>query len=414
MYPLIELTTAAVFEAGYWWYGATPLLAVRLLFACAMIVLFVIDLQHKILPNEITLPGIVVGLVLSTITGEPGWLSSLIGIAVGGGTLYAIAEAYYRIRGEEGLGMGDVKMLAMIGAFLGWKLVLLTLVLSSISGSIVGVAILLVRKESLKYALPFGTFLASQCVDLGRGRRRAAPWYRILFIAMSPTALTFLALTAIIATLAAVLLFAIVRIFSAARNTGSRVRQGGAETAILSAALQEATSLRAQERAMMLRAEASERLSEEIIASLSAGLLVVNLAGEVQIVNPSGRRLLGLDEGRIAAPTSGALAHAVPSRRSSIQCLSSGRAIVRRTVEMPAGHSGASHVGLTVSPLFGESSDLQGDLPLHGPHGCRGARGAAPLEGEPGDGGRAHRRHRARVPQRSGHHSRLQPPAQSR
>jgi leader peptidase (prepilin peptidase)/N-methyltransferase len=160
MYPLVELTTAAVFEAGYWWYGATPLLAVRLLFACAMIVLFVIDLQHKILPNEITLPGVVVGLVLSGITGQPGWISSLIGIAVGAGTLFAIAEAYYRVRGEEGLGMGDVKMLAMIGAFLGWKMVLLTLVLSSISGSIVGVAILLVKKESLKYALPFGTFLA--------------------------------------------------------------------------------------------------------------------------------------------------------------------------------------------------------------------------------------------------------------
>jgi leader peptidase (prepilin peptidase)/N-methyltransferase len=159
IYPLVELTTAAVFEAGYWWYGLTPLLAARLLFACAMIVLFVIDLQHKILPNEITLPGVVVGLVLSPITG-PGWISSLIGIAVGAGTLFAIAEAYYRIRGEEGLGMGDVKMLAMIGAFLGWKLVLLTLVLSSISGSIVGVAILLVKKESLKYALPFGTFLA--------------------------------------------------------------------------------------------------------------------------------------------------------------------------------------------------------------------------------------------------------------
>ena len=159
MYPLVELTTAAVFEAGYWWYGATPLLAVRLLFACAMIVLFVIDLQHKILPNEITLPGIVVGLVLSGLTG-PGWISSLIGIAAGAGTLFAIAEAYYRVRAEEGLGMGDVKMLAMIGAFLGWKMVLLTLVLSSISGSIVGVAILLVKKESLKYALPFGTFLA--------------------------------------------------------------------------------------------------------------------------------------------------------------------------------------------------------------------------------------------------------------
>ena len=153
------------------------MLAVRLLFACAMIVLFVIDLQHKILPNEITLPGIVIGLVLSSITGEPGWLSSLIGIAVGGGTLYAIAEAYYRIRGEEGLGMGDVKMLAMIGAFLGWKLVLLTLVLSSISGSIVGVAILLVRKESLKYALPFGTFLAVGALISAVGGDALLTWY---------------------------------------------------------------------------------------------------------------------------------------------------------------------------------------------------------------------------------------------
>ena len=68
IYPLVELTTGAVFTAGYWWYGLTPLLAARLLFACAMIVLFVIDLQHKILPNEITLPGVVVGLVLSPIT----------------------------------------------------------------------------------------------------------------------------------------------------------------------------------------------------------------------------------------------------------------------------------------------------------------------------------------------------------
>ncbi len=93
-----------------------------------MIVLFVIDLQHKILPNVITLPGIVVGFLLSEVAG-PGWLASLIGIAVGAGSLFAIAEIYYRVRHEEGLGMGDVKMLGMIGAFLGWKLVLVTLVL---------------------------------------------------------------------------------------------------------------------------------------------------------------------------------------------------------------------------------------------------------------------------------------------
>ena len=99
--------------------------------------LFAIDLEHHLLPNVITLPGIVVGLAFSLLT-EPGWLSSLIGIVVGGGSLWLIAEVYYRIRHEEGLGMGDVKMLAMIGAFLGWQLTLVTLMMASVAGSIVG------------------------------------------------------------------------------------------------------------------------------------------------------------------------------------------------------------------------------------------------------------------------------------
>ena len=159
MYPIIEAITGAMFLAGYLLYGPGPLLAVRLLFGCAMIVLFVIDLQHRILPNVITLPGIVVGFLCSVLVG-PGWQASLIGIAVGGGTLWAIAEIYYRIRHEEGMGMGDVKMLGMVGAFLGWKLVLLTLVFASFSGTLVGVAVLLLKRGSMKYALPFGTFLA--------------------------------------------------------------------------------------------------------------------------------------------------------------------------------------------------------------------------------------------------------------
>jgi leader peptidase (prepilin peptidase)/N-methyltransferase len=159
MYPIIEAITGAVFLAGYLWYGPSALLIVRLAFAWAMIALFVIDYQHQILPNVITIPGIVVGILANVLAG-PGWIASIIGAAVGAGSLYAIAEIYYRVRREEGLGMGDVKMLGMIGAFLGWKLVLLTLVLSSFLGSIVGVFVLVSRKESLKYAMPFGTFLA--------------------------------------------------------------------------------------------------------------------------------------------------------------------------------------------------------------------------------------------------------------
>jgi len=159
MYPAVEAITGAVFVAGYFIYGWTPLLAVRLLFACSMIVLFVIDLRHRILPNAITLPGIVVGLALSVVL-PPGWLASLIGLLAGGGILFAIGETYYRVRRVEGLGMGDVKMLAMIGAFLGWKLMLVTLVLASFAGSLVGIGVMLTGRGGMTFALPFGTFLA--------------------------------------------------------------------------------------------------------------------------------------------------------------------------------------------------------------------------------------------------------------
>lgn len=158
-YPVVELITA-VLAMGI--VALTPpgaLLASRLVLAAVLIVLFVIDLEHQILPNVITLPGIVVGLAFSFFA-APGPLSSFIGTLLGGGVLYAIATAYYLVRKEEGMGMGDVKMLSMIGAFLGWRAVLLTLVLASFSGAVIGVALMTARRETLRYALPFGTFLA--------------------------------------------------------------------------------------------------------------------------------------------------------------------------------------------------------------------------------------------------------------
>jgi leader peptidase (prepilin peptidase)/N-methyltransferase len=159
LYPIVELLTAVTLVGTYQLYGLTALGGVRALFACSLIVLFVTDLQHKILPNVITLPGMVIGFVSSVFL-PPGWFDSLIGIVVGAGTLFAISESYYRLRGQEGMGMGDVKLLGMIGAFLGWKLVLLTLVFASFAGSLVGVAYIVSRRGSLQYALPFGTFLA--------------------------------------------------------------------------------------------------------------------------------------------------------------------------------------------------------------------------------------------------------------
>ena len=158
-YPLVELVTGALFVLVVWLTPPGPLMASRLLLICILIALFGIDLEHQILPNSITLPAIAIGVLLSLIA-PPGWKDALIGVVLGGGILYAIAWGYYLWRREEGMGMGDVKMLAMIGAFLGWKAVLVTLVLSSFAGAFIGLGLMAVQRGSMKYALPFGTFLA--------------------------------------------------------------------------------------------------------------------------------------------------------------------------------------------------------------------------------------------------------------
>lgn len=158
-YPVVEIVTGLLFLLVVWMTPVGPLMLSRLILVCILVALFGIDLEHQILPNSITLPGIAVGLVFSVL-GPPGWQSALGGVLLGGGVLYGIAWTYYWVRREEGLGMGDVKMLAMIGAFLGWKAVLVTLVLSSFSGALVGVALIAAQRGGMRLALPFGTFLA--------------------------------------------------------------------------------------------------------------------------------------------------------------------------------------------------------------------------------------------------------------
>jgi leader peptidase (prepilin peptidase)/N-methyltransferase len=179
-YPIVELITMAVFVAHGLVFGIDIMLVPRLLFACALIVLFAIDLEHHLLLDVITLPGIVVGLAFSLLL-PPGIQSAIIGVLVGGGVLWLIGEAYYRYAGEEGMGGGDVKMLAMIGAFLGWKLAVLTLVFSSLAGSIVGLLVIATRRGGMKYALPYGTFLAIGALVASLFGDQIVAWYTGLY-----------------------------------------------------------------------------------------------------------------------------------------------------------------------------------------------------------------------------------------
>jgi leader peptidase (prepilin peptidase)/N-methyltransferase len=175
-YPAIEALTAVVFALHGLVFEPGPLLVVRLAFAAALIVLAFIDLDHRILPNPITLGGVVAGFAASLFL-PPGWRDALIGMAIGGGVLWAIGEAYFRLRGIEGMGMGDVKMLGMVGAFLGWKAVLVTLVLASFAGAFVGVIMLRMRSNAMKYQLPFGTFLSAAALAASLAGEQLVAWY---------------------------------------------------------------------------------------------------------------------------------------------------------------------------------------------------------------------------------------------
>jgi leader peptidase (prepilin peptidase)/N-methyltransferase len=175
-YPLVEAITMAAFVLLVQVFGLDSILIPRLLFACVLIVLFAIDLEHQILPNVITLPGIIVGFLCSFVW-PPGLVSSLIGIAIGGGILWLIAEAWLKLRGIEGMGFGDVKMLAMVGAFLGWKMVVLTFVLSSLLGGIVGIIVIASRRGKLATAVPFGTMLAAAAFVASVHGDQLIGWY---------------------------------------------------------------------------------------------------------------------------------------------------------------------------------------------------------------------------------------------
>ena len=175
-YPLVEVAAAGLFLAQWQALGLQPLLAARLLFTAAMIVLFVVDLRHHLLPNAVTLPGIAVGLACSAGL-EPGAFDALAGALGGGGALLGIAKGYALVRGREGLGMGDVKMLALIGAFLGLPLTFVTLAWASLSGAAAGVAMVRWAGVGWRHPLPFGSFLAVAALAASLAGEPFLDWY---------------------------------------------------------------------------------------------------------------------------------------------------------------------------------------------------------------------------------------------
>jgi leader peptidase (prepilin peptidase)/N-methyltransferase len=179
MYPVVEILTAITFVAAYLVLGLRPLLPVRLLLAGALIVLAVTDLRERLLPNAITYPGVVAGLLFSLFL-PPGITAAVLGVLVGAGVPFVVGEAFYRLRGIEGLGMGDVKMLGMIGAFLGWQLALFTLFAASLLGVLVGVPMTLIRRDRY-YQIPLGTFLALGALIAAFVGEEIVEWYATLY-----------------------------------------------------------------------------------------------------------------------------------------------------------------------------------------------------------------------------------------
>jgi leader peptidase (prepilin peptidase)/N-methyltransferase len=180
-YPLVEAATALAFVGQAWFAGPDlSALAVRLVFTAALIVLFMTDLETMRLPDVVTLPGIAVGVASSTIL-PPGIIESVAGAVVGAAIPWGIRWVWFRWRGVEAMGLGDVKMLAMIGAWLGWQQVWVVLFLSSLAGAAVGLSLTAGRRRTLAARLPFGTFLAASAYLASLVGEELLSWYLGLY-----------------------------------------------------------------------------------------------------------------------------------------------------------------------------------------------------------------------------------------
>jgi leader peptidase (prepilin peptidase)/N-methyltransferase len=201
MYPAVELLTGLLFLACYFIFGLTVDGLKWAVFAALLVVLTITDLRERILPDEVNFFGLGAGLLFSLFTksfdGTALWVAgrwfdfpppqmalsfadAALGAIAGSGLLWIVAEGYFRIRGREGMGLGDVKMMAAVGAFLGLKRTMMTVLAGSLLGSVIGVFLIAISKKGRDYELPFGTFLGAGALLVVFFGTPALHWYESL------------------------------------------------------------------------------------------------------------------------------------------------------------------------------------------------------------------------------------------
>jgi len=159
-YPIIELLGGLFALGSYLKFGLTLDAVIYFAFIASLLIVTFIDLDHRIIPDSITLPGIPICLAASLVLSDTTFVDSILGIIAGGGSLFLVAWTYNLITKKEGMGGGDIKLLAMIGAIIGWKGVLFTIFVSSLVGTLTGLAVMAQTRKGMKLAVPFGPFLS--------------------------------------------------------------------------------------------------------------------------------------------------------------------------------------------------------------------------------------------------------------
>ena len=159
-YPLVEALAGLAAVSVFFAFGLTLEALIYFVFIAALLVITFIDIDHKIIPNVISIPGIPIGLIASLALPQVTFKESALGLLAGGGSLLVVAWVYHLLTRKEGMGGGDIKLLEMIGTIVGWKGVLFTIFVSSAVGSLVGLTVMLAKGKNMKFAVPFGPFLA--------------------------------------------------------------------------------------------------------------------------------------------------------------------------------------------------------------------------------------------------------------